>query len=57
MSDPALADVTGKYFYFHRPGDRREKPSSPESYDPAKARDLRETSERLIVKKLAGFQN
>ena len=47
MSDPTFANVTGKYFYFHRPGDRREKPSSAESYDLAKARDLWETSERL----------
>ena len=45
--DPAFAHTTGTYFYFHRPNDRREKPSSPESYDLAKARDLWETSERL----------
>ncbi len=49
VSDPTFAGVTGKYFYFHRPGDRREKPSSPESYDLAKARDLWETSERLMA--------
>lgn len=53
MSDPAFANTTGNYFYFHRPGDRREKPSSPESYDLAKARDLWETSERLVQKKVA----
>ena len=47
VSDPAFATVTGTYFYFNRPGDRREKPSSPESYDLNKARDLWETSERL----------
>jgi NAD(P)-dependent dehydrogenase (short-subunit alcohol dehydrogenase family) len=46
-SDPAFAAVTGKYFYFHRPGDMREKPSSATSYDQAKALDLWETSERL----------
>ncbi len=47
VSDSAFAPVTGKYFYFHRPGDMREKPSSSTSYDLAKARDLWETSERL----------
>lgn len=46
-TDPAFANVTGKYFYFHRPGDMREKPSSETSYDGDKARDLWETSERL----------
>lgn len=46
-SDPAFANATGKYFYFHRPGDMREKLSSPASYDLAKALDLWETSERL----------
>lgn len=50
VSDPAFASSTGKYFYFHRPNDRREKPSSPESYDLIKARDLWETSERLVEK-------
>ena len=56
VSDPAFADVTGKYFYFHRPGDRREKPSSPESYDLMKARDLWQTSERLAaIKNLIGL--
>ncbi|GAB2589461.1 SDR family NAD(P)-dependent oxidoreductase [Spirosoma areae] len=49
VSDPAFADVTGKYFYFYHANDRREKPSSPESYDLAKARDLWETSERLVA--------
>lgn len=48
LSNPALANVTGRYFYFRRPDDRREKPSSPESYDLAKAGDLWETSERLV---------
>ncbi|GAB3639682.1 SDR family NAD(P)-dependent oxidoreductase [Spirosoma arcticum] len=48
VSDPAFATVTGKYFYFYHASDRREKPSSPESYDLAKARDLWETSEQLI---------
>lgn len=48
VSDPAFATITGKYFYFHRPNDRREKPSSLESYDLAKAQDLWETSEQLI---------
>ena len=48
VSDPAFATVTGKYFYFNRPGDRREKPSSLESYDLAKARDLWETSEQVV---------
>ena len=48
MSDPAFANVTGKYFYFNRPNDRREKPSSPESYDLVKAQDLWETSEQLV---------
>lgn len=51
VSNPAFAAVTGKYFYFRRANDRREKPSSPESYDLAKARDLWETSERLIQEK------
>lgn len=45
--DPAFATVSGTYFYFHRPGDMREKPSSPTSYDLAKARDLWETSAQL----------
>jgi NAD(P)-dependent dehydrogenase (short-subunit alcohol dehydrogenase family) len=49
ISDPAFADVTGKYFYFHRPGDRREKPSSPDSYDLAKAQDLWTTSKQLVA--------
>lgn len=49
VSDPAFAGTTGKYFYFHRPGDRREKPSSPDSYDLAKARDLWTTSEQLVA--------
>lgn len=46
-TDPAFASQTGKYVYFHRPGDMREKRSSPTSYDLVKARDLWETSERL----------
>ncbi len=51
VSDPVFASQTGKYYYFRRANDRREKPSSPESYDLAKARDLWETSERLIQEK------
>lgn len=54
VSDPAFANQTGKYYYFRRPNDRREKPSSPESYDLAKARDLWGTSVRLI-KKVGSF--
>lgn len=49
--DPAFAQETGNYYYFYRPGDRRRKPSSLESYDLNKARDLWETSERLVYKK------
>ncbi|MBC8155573.1 MAG: SDR family NAD(P)-dependent oxidoreductase [Bacteroidetes bacterium] len=47
ITDPAFAGQTGKYLYFYRPGDMREKPSSPASYDLVKARDLWDTSERL----------
>ncbi len=48
-TDPAFINVTSQYFYFNRPGDMRTKPSSPDSYDLAKARDLWETSERLVA--------
>ncbi|GAB3668102.1 protochlorophyllide reductase [Actinocorallia lasiicapitis] len=43
VTDPALAGTTGAYFS----GTRRIR-SSADSYDPAKAADLWETSERLI---------
>lgn len=49
ISDPTFAGVTGKYFYFHRPGDRREKLSSPDSYDLMKAQDLWTTSAQLVA--------
>lgn len=55
VSDPAFANVRGNYFCFYHAGDRREKPSSPESYDLDKARDLWEASERLSsIKSLTG---
>lgn len=48
-SDPAFTNVTGSYFYFNRPGDMRQQPSSDDSYNLTKAQDLWETSEKLTA--------
>jgi NAD(P)-dependent dehydrogenase (short-subunit alcohol dehydrogenase family) len=45
VTDPALADVTGKYFE-----GQREIPSSDESYDEARAEELWQVSEILTTR-------